>query len=73
MSPAEFFEKAKVGSRIRYDKDFRMEVRIKFISRLCGYAIGKQVGTERRIYLMLSNGMLKEGISGGFVDLEFFP
>ncbi|OGG57186.1 hypothetical protein A3D71_00100 [Candidatus Kaiserbacteria bacterium RIFCSPHIGHO2_02_FULL_55_20] len=72
MSPAEFFEKAKAGSRIRYDKDFHMDVRITFISRLCGYAIGRQVGTKRRVYLMLSGGMLKEGISGSFVNLEFF-
>lgn len=72
MTPVEFFEKATPGCRIRYDKNLCMDVRIMFISRLCGYAIGKQIGTKRRVCLILSNGMLKEGISGSFNRIELF-
>ena len=73
MTPVEFFEKAFAGSRIRYDKDNRMHVRIVFVSRVGEYAMGKEFGTNRNIYLFLKNGMLKEGIRGCFASVELFP
>ena len=72
MTPVEFFEKVTPGSRIRYDKDQCMNVRIMFVSRLCGYAVGRQIGTKRRVYLILSNGMLRDGIRGAFNSVELF-
>ena len=70
MTPAEFFGTATAGSRIRYDKDQCMNVRIVFISRLGEYAFGRQVGTNRLVYLVLCNGMLKECGRGCFSSVE---
>lgn len=72
MSPSQFFETATAGSRIRYDKDLCMNVRIMFISRLGQYALGRQIATNRPVYFILCNNMLKECGRGCFTSVELF-
>ena len=73
MTPAEFFEKANAGSLVRYDKNFCMSVRITTISRVDKCATGRDTKMHRSVFLYLNNGMLKEGISGSFANVELSP
>lgn len=70
MTPGEFFESAAAGSHIRYDKGNCISVRITYISRLGEYAYGREAGTNRLVYLVLCNGMLKDCARGCFGCVE---
>ena len=67
MAPEEFFETASVGCYVRY---VHRHVRIDFVCRGTPYAIGREVGTGRKVYLLLCNDMLKECGYGCFNDVE---
>lgn len=59
MTPTEFFEKGSVGTRISYGKGSGIRVHILYLSKVGEYAIGKHIGTGRRLHLLLHNGLLK--------------
>ena len=61
MTPVEFFEKGMRGSEIIVSNGRPMKIRIEYISRLAECAVGKQVGTRRKIHLVLCRNLLKCG------------
>lgn len=70
MSAKDFFQKGKVGQRIRYGSDDSPEVDIFIFSRGAMYAWGEEDKTGRRIFLFLRDWLLVDRERGEFGVVE---
>jgi hypothetical protein len=69
MTPAELFEKAENGSRIRYGSpEFPIIVTVGFIARnsVVKYFHGIEEGTDRKVFAILEGDRLKDAHRGYF-------
>jgi hypothetical protein len=73
MYATEFFQKGKVGLKIRYGSPDAPLVSIFIFSKGAMYAWGEEEGTKRRIFLFLRGGFLVDKERGEFNALEVFP
>ncbi len=74
MSPAEFFQKARVGFRVRYGEATSAAVKVTYINSASMYAWAIEEGTGRRVWLFLNAGLLCDGNwRNSFGTIEILP